>query len=258
MKPDFAFYYPGQYWLNVDWAKNLVCFFDGIAMLIPEHMPDYFRSDDDPIVSSLKDEKLFHVIRPEKVVDKQATEALAEAFNEIIASGRLDRLINNQNFSQADFSSLSMSRLGYSGDQELADSIFQSLKSRGLADDSKDDITIPMHRTVRSLILVLLAHILKSKGEDMGITLSPATDQGRLINALGEVLKSESSPPASGDIVSFDMAKQWGLTSVRVPIDEILDFRQQHYRQHRELYPIGPRFCPRTQPYAARRTRSEI
>lgn len=233
MKPDFAFYYPGQYWLNVDWAKNLVCFFDGIAMLIPEHMPDYFRSDDDPIVSSLKDENLFHVIRPEKVVDNQATEKLAEAFNEIIASGRLDHLINrgHQNFRQSDFSSLSRSRLGYYGNQELADSIFQGLKSRGLADDSEDGITIPMHRTARSLILVLLAHILKPKGEDMGITLSPATDQRHLINALGEILKSESSPPASGDIVSFDI-EVVGVDFGPVPMDEILDFRQQHYHQH--------------------------
>ena len=38
MKPDFAFYYPGQHWRNVNWIKNLVCFFDGIAMLIPYDM----------------------------------------------------------------------------------------------------------------------------------------------------------------------------------------------------------------------------
>ena len=234
MKPDFAFYYPGQYWRNVDWAKNLVCFFDGLAMLIPKHMPDYFRSDD-PIVSSLKDENLFRVIRPEKVVDKQATQKLEEAFNQIIDSGKLDHLINSghQNFRQFDFSSLAESRLGYYGDRDLADSIFQSLKSRGLAYDSEDGITIPMHRMARSLILVLLAHILKPKGEDMGITLSPATDQRRLIDALGEILKSESSPPASGDIVSFDI-EAVGVDFGPVPMDEILGFRQQHYHQHRD------------------------
>ena len=66
MKPDVAFYYPGQYWLNVDWAKNLICFFDGIAMLIPRYMEDSLRFDDYSIVSALKDHDLFHVIRPEE------------------------------------------------------------------------------------------------------------------------------------------------------------------------------------------------
>ena len=38
MKPEVAFYYPGQYWYDADWIKNLILFFDGIAMLIPEYM----------------------------------------------------------------------------------------------------------------------------------------------------------------------------------------------------------------------------
>ena len=52
MKPDFAFYYPGQHWHDVDWIKNLICFFDGIAMLIPFGMPNHPRSDEEPIVSA--------------------------------------------------------------------------------------------------------------------------------------------------------------------------------------------------------------
>ena len=84
MNPDVAFYYPGPYWLNVDWVKNLICFFDGIAMLIPEYMEDSLRFDDAPIISGLKSHHLFHVIRPEDVVDAKATQALIE----IITSGR--------------------------------------------------------------------------------------------------------------------------------------------------------------------------
>ena len=33
---ELGFYYPGQYWHDADWIKNLVLFFDGIAMLIPK------------------------------------------------------------------------------------------------------------------------------------------------------------------------------------------------------------------------------
>ena len=64
MKPDFGFHYPGQYWGNPDWIKNLVLFFDGIAKLIPEYMADHGSFDDYPIVSALKEHGLFNIVRP--------------------------------------------------------------------------------------------------------------------------------------------------------------------------------------------------
>ena len=236
MKPDVAFYYPGQYLHDLDWVKNIVCFFDGVAMLIPEYMEDHHTLDDYSIISSLKDHGLFHVIRPEKVVDSKTTEQLAEAFVEIISSGRLDHLSDESGKDDrpSSFGSLSMSRLGYDGDEELAQLIFQELKSRGLADDSKDGISVPMHRTVRALILVLLAQIIRPKGEDMGLTLSPATDQWRLVDALKEIVADpDDSSPSIGDVVSFDMAMV-GVNLGSIPIDEILDFRQQNYSLHRK------------------------
>ena len=234
MKRDFAFYYPGQHWRDVDWIKNLVCFFDGIAILMPYDMPNPLRRDNDPVTWALEDHKLIRVIRPEEVIDEKATEALAEAFGEIISSGRLDHLTkrDGKNIRKADFEALAKAKLGVHIDKKLANSIFQTLYSMGLACDFGDDVSIGMDRTVLALVLVLLAHILKPKGEDMGITLSPATDQRKVINILGEILKPEPAPPAVGDIVSFDMAKV-GVDFGRVPIDEILDFRQQHYCQHR-------------------------
>ena len=236
MKPDVAFYYPGQYWRNPDWIKNLILFFDGIAMLIPEYMSDQGRFDDYPIIASLKEHGLFHVIRPEENVGKKETEKLAEALVEIIASGGLDHLTENSSHGadHSSFGSLSMSRLGYYGDKELADLIVKELKARGLAEDSKDRVSIPMHRTVRALILVLLAQILRSKGESMGLTLSPATDQLRLVEALNEIISnSVTSTSSIGDIVSFDMAMV-GTDLSSVPMDEVLDFRNQNYSQHRD------------------------
>ena len=231
MKPDVAFYYPGQYWHDADWIKNLVLFFDGIAMLIPNYMEDHGTFDDYPIISSLKDHGLFHVIRPEKNVGANETKALAEALVEIIASGRLDHL---KDAKCSSFGSLSMSRLGYYGDKKLADLIFQELKARGLADDSEDGVSIPMHGTVRALILVLLAQILRPKGVDMGMTLSPATDRPCLVDALKEIIsKPDASSPSISDIVSFDMAMV-GVDLGSVPMEEILDFRQQNYSQHRD------------------------
>ena len=236
MTQDVAFYYPGQYWRDADWIKNLILFFDGVAMLIPEYMSDHGRFEDYPIVASLREHGLFHVIRPEKSIGREETEELAKALAEVIASGGLDHLTkeSRQGADSSSFGTLSMSRLGYYGDERLAESIVQELRTRGLARDSEDGVSIPIHMTVRALILVLLAQILRSKGESMGLTLSPATDQWRLVEALNELVSTpESSTPSIGDIVTFDMS-MIGVDLAGVPIDEVLDFRNQHYSQHRK------------------------
>ena len=235
MKPDFAFYYPGQYWRNVNWIKNLVCFFDGIAILVPDGMPNPRPRDDEPITWSLKDHGLLRTIRPEEIIDEEATEALAKAFDEIITSGRLDHLIRRraENLIKTDFENLAKAKLGTHINKELANSISHALYSRQLAYDPGDGVSIAVDRTILVLVLVLLAHILIPKGKDTGITLSPATDQREVVKVMGEILKPESSPPAIGDIVSFDMA-EIGINLGPIPIDEILDFRKDNYCQHRD------------------------
>ena len=35
---DVAFYYPGPFWYSAAWVKNLLLFFDGIALLVPTYM----------------------------------------------------------------------------------------------------------------------------------------------------------------------------------------------------------------------------
>jgi hypothetical protein len=226
--PEFAYYYPNQYWFDPDWIKTLILFFDGIANLIPEYMPDTKSFDDYPIAAALADQGLYRIIRPEHVVDEDATKELAEAMIEIIAAGRLDGLDR-----ETEFGSLSKSRMGYSGNKELADFIFQELKSRGLATDSEDGLSIPMHGAVRSLILVLLAQILRPVGSSMGLTLSPATDQWRLVAALEDLITSDSTkPPSVGDVVSFDLTMV-GVDLRDVPLEEVLDFRRQYHADHR-------------------------
>ena len=245
MKPEVAFYYPGQYWINADWIKNLILFFDGVGMLIPEYMEDHGTFDDYPIISSLKDHGLFHVIRPEENVGAEETKALVGALAEIIDTGRLDHLTkpSDKDTERSRFGSLSMSRLGYFGDEKLADSIFQGLKDRGLADDSEDGVSIPMHRIVRTLILVLLAQILRPRGDDMGLTLCPVTDQRTLVDALNEIVSNpDASSPSIGDIVTFDMAMV-GVDLGSVPIEKILDFRQKNYSQHRDYSLLVRKFA---------------
>lgn len=226
--PEVAFYYPNQYFYDPDWAKNLILFFDGIGMLIPNYMEDHSDLDDHAIIAGLKEHGLFHVIEPETAVDKEATRKLASTLTDIIASGALDKL-NNQTTA---FGSISMSRLGFHGDRELAQMIFEELKSRGLAKDTEDrGYSIPIHGTVRSLILVLLAHILHTQGQEQGLDLSPATDRPELVEALGELVSGASTPNIN-DIIAFDM-NIVGVDLGSVPIEDILAFRKEHYSEHR-------------------------
>ena len=236
MRPDIAFYYPGQYWSEPDWVKNLVLFFDGIGMLIPSYMPDQGRWDDVPVIESLKDRGLFRVIRPEEHVGPEETSALATAIQNIADSGGLDPLTHRsgQSAFRSEFGSLSMSRMGFFGDHAMAEGIFHSLRERGLATESEDGVSIPLHREVRGLILVLLSQIIKSREDSMGLTLSPATDQARFVRALNEVITNVSSAsPTVADVVSFDMHVV-GINLSSIPIDDVLAFREEHYPQHRD------------------------
>src|SRR5207245_8866331 len=75
--PELAFYYPNPIWTNGDWIKNLILFFDGIALLVPKYMKQTIEDVDPAIVAGLTQHHLLHIIEPEKAVDKNASKALS-------------------------------------------------------------------------------------------------------------------------------------------------------------------------------------
>lgn len=121
--------------------------------------------------------------------------------------------------------------MGYYGDTGLAELIFEQLKARGLARKSEDGVSVPLHPTVRYVILVLLAQILRPRGPSMGFDISPATDQPQLVDALTELLDGPKLASA-GRVVAFDLQSvSVDLTSV--PLDEVLSFRRERHVEHR-------------------------
>ena len=78
---EVAFYYPGWIWQSDHAIKNLLLFFDGIALLVPEYMKERPGAIVPEIADPLLDEGLLHILEPEKVVDKPATEKLAGALD---------------------------------------------------------------------------------------------------------------------------------------------------------------------------------
>jgi len=224
---ELAFYYPNSMWHNGDWIKNLVLFFDGIALLVPSYMKERPEEIDAPIVVGLREHGLLEIIEPEMAVDKAATEKLAMELTDIITSGALDSLAK-QNTA---FHELSNSRLGYYGDKGLYDMIFEELKTRGLARDSEDGVSIPMHPMVRSLVLVLLSQILRPYGEKISAELSPVTDSMRMVEALSELLSLQNKP-SSGSVIQFDL-NTVTVDLGSIPIDEVLGFRKENLDAHK-------------------------
>jgi hypothetical protein len=236
-RKEYAFYYPNPMWYRGDWMKSLILFFEGIALLVPNYMKQRPEEIDPALVAGLTKHNLLKIIEPEKAVDRVATEKLATAMTDIIASGRLDSLVKPG----SEFHELSMSRLGYYGDESLAKMIFEELKKRGLAKNSKDGVSIPMHPMVRSLVLVLLAQILRPYGKKLQVDLSPATDMPHLVYTLQELLSLKSVPSAA-HVVAFDL-NTVSVDLGPVPFDEVLDFRKQNLNAYRGYCAAVRRFA---------------
>src|SRR5260370_42642918 len=87
---ELAFYYPNPMWYSGDWVKNLILFFDGVALLVPKYMKNRREEIDPSIVTGLKEHGILYFIEPEKAVDKAASVKLAITLTDIITSGTLD------------------------------------------------------------------------------------------------------------------------------------------------------------------------
>lgn len=224
---EVAFYYPGHLWHRPEWIKTMLLFFDGVGLLIPEYKQGEPELMDPILAGPLRDQGLLHYLVADQVVDREATELLATALAEFISSDAFDSFSKDGTA----FHEISMSRMGYFGDRGLADMLFEELKARGLARDSKDGVSIPLHPSIRYLILVLLAQILRPKGPGLGLELSPVTDQFRIVRALTEFLNLPTAPSA-GHVVAFDL-QSVSVDLNSVPLDEVLGFRAEHHQKHR-------------------------
>lgn len=227
-RPEIAFYYPGVSWHNSDWVKNLILYFDGIGLLIPQYLVGRSNWLDPAVAAGLQEHGLLHELEPETLIDQAATEELVETMANIVTTGAFDDIAREQTL----FRALSFSRLGYYADAGLADMLVTDLVARGLAKFRDDHRAIDVHPVVRSLVLVLLAQILRPYGPKLGVDLSPATDRQEIVTALGELLKLPG-PTSTGSVVSLDL-ETVSVDLGAVPIDEVLAFRKQYASEYRK------------------------
>lgn len=226
--PEVAYYYPAPYWHygEVDALKTLLLFFDQIAILRPRYMAGIETVSDPVLAGPMTDLGLLRVLEPETFVDQEMTEDLATAMVSLLTEGAFEHLDPTIHFQE-----LSASRVGWGADIGLASMLTEELAQRGLARPSEDGLSIPMHPEVRTTILVLLAQLARAAGRRQGIDLHPATSQAQPAEALIKTLARDQMPSA-GHLVALDL-EAVSLDLTRVPLDELLDFRNRHAAEYR-------------------------
>ena len=225
---DIAYYYPEPYWATGEgrWIKSLLLFFDEVAILLPHYMHGRHTDADPTLVEPLEERGLLRVLEPNDWVDLETTNKLAEIVGELLTNGAFDDLPKADYFAE-----LSQSRIGYSADVKLASFLVEELRTRGLARPSEDGVSIPLHPTVRTTILVILAQLSRVAGAKRGMAVHPATNHPGAIRDLVETLSRERMP-SRDNVIKLDLEPvSFDLDSV--PLDDVLQFRAEHQDAHR-------------------------
>lgn len=228
MPPDVAYYYPAPYWTVREgaWVKSLLLFFDQVAILLPGYMYGRHAAADRSLVEPLEDRGLLNVLEPAYWVDDQATEDLVTVMVDLLADGSFDDLEQDD----VRYAELSYTRMGYGADVELGTMLVEELLGRGLARPSEDQVSVPLHPTVRTTILVLLGQLARGIGERRELMIHPTTNHGQAVGDLVTTL-SRAGLPSAGHVLALDL-EPVGLNLDAVPLDEVLSFKADHRDAH--------------------------
>lgn len=215
MQPDVAYYYPAPYWglREGGWIKSLLLFFDEVAILLPGYMYGRHSEADPSLAEPLEDRGLLRLLEPADWVDQQATEDLVTVMVDLLAGGAFDDLDKGE--------------VRYA---ELGGLLVEELLRQRLARPSEDGVSVPLHPTVRTTILVLLGQLARSVGERHDLTVHPATNDGQAVRDLVLTLTRDGLPSA-GHVLALDL-EPVGLNLDAVPLDEVLSFRTDHREAH--------------------------
>ena len=226
---DVAYYYPAPYW-NVSqggWVKSLLLFFDRISILLPSYMYGRHHLADPAVAEPLEDLGLLNVLDPNTWIDQEMAKRIAMVVSGLLDNGAFDELPKEERFRE-----LSQSRIGYGADLDLAQSLVAELEAKGLARPSEDGVSIPLHPTVRTTILVILAQLARSSGVKQNLAIHPATQNLAAIKDLIHTL-SRDRMPSRESVIALDL-EPVTFNLDQVPIDELLEFRSENRSAHRE------------------------
>ena len=129
------------------------------------------------------------------------------------------------------FRELSMSRMGHGADVELAGMLVEELASRGLARPSEDGVSIPLHPTIRTTILVILGQLSRTVGARRNLAIHPTTNDPQAIGEINRTLARDPMP-STGRVITLDL-QQVSFDLDPIPLHDLLDFREEHQDAHK-------------------------
>lgn len=224
---EIAYYYPEPYWLAREggWVKSLLLFFDEIAILLPSYMQGRNVVADQTLAGPIEELGLLRVLEPETFIDDEAAIKLAGIIEALIESGAFEKLPEIERPVE-----LSMSRMGFHHGAEAG--VLEELEKRGLAKRSQDGLSVPMHPSVRTAYLLILAQLARETGARQGLDLHPASNGRGIRDGLHELLELQDMP-SRGQVVDLDL-HMVGVNLDDIPLEEVLDFKRSSGGAHRE------------------------
>jgi hypothetical protein len=248
---DLAYYYPAWGWsrwsMSESSIKNLILFFDGVAVFVPSSRKGEPFQADPALVSEMSRLGLFTILEAEALLDRPAAEELASRLVDLIETGVFDNLpeqighardrIRQQRTKGGmgivpaageidSIARLSMYQLGMADDPGLANMIHTEFRNRDLAGPIDSTGVFIVDPAVAVVVRILLAQLVRVLAARHALTLHPVTDNPDLHDALVELLGLPTLPSAAS-IATLD-AQTVGVDLTAVPFDEVLGFKADH------------------------------
>lgn len=227
-----------------NWLKNILLFFDGVALLAPPKSIDKLTEDDRATVSILCESGLLHLLDPIQLMDGNAADRLmdfllvnstsrhARATSDLEFLPWVSRTLPDEDF---DLPALQDWLIRDKLPDEILDyakTIWHELFVRGLAVDARSSHPSFLNPHVWATIERHLAYALRARGLVLGMDLQPATDNEAELKSTMQLLGRSMTQSPTHVVESGPHEVAPDLRSIS--LDEVLDFRVCHGKQYRE------------------------
>jgi hypothetical protein len=244
---DYAYYASDWIWPSgsSDLMKSMLLFFDKIAMALPPDLAAETIERDQILAVPLFEKGFLVNFDPNDVLDEDSARKLIETLTALVMHADPNRL------SGVPRMSITLSHWGHQRAPEAARAFESALVDRGLMTETGVGDLVWLPANMRLLVLVLFAQMLRGRHLGSDVIVHPVTDNDWLAagleNFLGKFDMGGSSIVAPRWLSTRpDPMDPWqmeadllevGADLSAVPLDEVLDFKQEygaHYRAYAE------------------------
>lgn len=215
---DVAFYFPGPLWTHRGAIKNLLLFFERIALLVPSSFKDVLFERDQTLAPALLERGALDIIEPRDVL----TEDLATELHPLVLA-----FADSMKPTAADtpFRFISWSRLGGHAAETATRALVDDLRERGLA-GRENYSSVEIDPMLWSFTLTVLSFMLSDSISGHGL-LAPATDLSLPFLAADAAISSVDPKHELARVVASDL-EDVSIDLDGVLVEDILAFRAEY------------------------------